>query len=87
MTILGQGNFSKVFRVRSKFDGMEYAIKRSFRAVTSDVEAKQWQQVHSKIFNASIHLAYYVLMHGHAFSVLGVAAKRICCSNSYQLPL
>lgn len=45
MTILGQGNFSKVFRVRSKFDGMDYAIKRSFRAVTSDLEAKQWQQV------------------------------------------
>ncbi|BDA40733.1 Wee1-like protein kinase [Coccomyxa sp. Obi] len=31
MTLLGQGNFSKVFRVCSKFDGLEYAIKRSFR--------------------------------------------------------
>lgn len=44
MTLLGQGNFSKVFRVCSKFDGLEYAIKRSFRVVTSEVEAKQWQQ-------------------------------------------
>ena len=43
--MLGQGNFSKVFRVKCKFDGMEYAIKRSFRAVSSELEAKQWQQV------------------------------------------
>ena len=42
---IGQGNFSKVFRVKSKFDGMEYALKRSFRAVTSELEAKRWQQV------------------------------------------
>ena len=43
---IGQGNFSKVFRVKSKFDGMEYALKRSFRAVASELEAKRWQQVH-----------------------------------------
>ena len=42
--MLGQGNFSKVFRVKCKFDGMEYAVKRSFRAVTSELEARQWQQ-------------------------------------------
>ena len=42
---IGQGNFSKVFRVKSKFDGMEYALKRSFRAVASELEAKRWQQV------------------------------------------
>ena len=42
---IGQGNFSKVFRVRSKFDGMEYALKRSFRAITTKLEAKRWQQV------------------------------------------
>ncbi|CAK0734469.1 hypothetical protein CVIRNUC_000435 [Coccomyxa viridis] len=41
---IGQGNFSKVFRVKSKFDGMEYALKRSFRAVASELEAKRWQQ-------------------------------------------
>ena len=42
---IGQGNFSKVFRVKSKFDGMEYALKRSFRSVSSELEAKRWQQV------------------------------------------
>ncbi len=42
---IGQGNFSKVFRVKSKFDGMEYALKRSFRAVATELEAKRWQQV------------------------------------------
>ena len=42
---IGQGNFSKVFRVKSKFDGIEYALKRSFRAVASELEAKRWQQV------------------------------------------
>lgn len=42
---IGQGNFSKVFRVKNKFDGMEYALKRSFRAVASELEAKRWQQV------------------------------------------
>ena len=44
---IGQGNFSKVFRVKSKFDGMEYALKRSFRAVSTELEAKRWQQVRS----------------------------------------
>ena len=38
--MLGQGNFSKVFRVKCKFDGLEYAIKRSFRAVTSELEGQ-----------------------------------------------
>ena len=42
---IGQGNFSKVFRVKNKFDGMEYALKRSFRAVSTELEAKRWQQV------------------------------------------
>jgi hypothetical protein len=46
--MLGQGNFSKVFRVKCKFDGMEYAVKRSFRAVTSELEARQWQQARSR---------------------------------------
>ena len=45
MASIGQGNFSKVFRVKNKFDGMEYALKRSFRAVASELEAKRWQQV------------------------------------------
>jgi serine/threonine protein kinase len=30
--LLGQGNFSKVFRVRHRFDGREYAVKRTLRA-------------------------------------------------------
>ena len=45
MTILGQGNFSKVFRAKNRFDGMEYAIKRSFKAVATQLEARRWQQV------------------------------------------
>ncbi len=62
MTILGQGNFSKVFRVRSKFDGMEYAMKRSFRAVTSDVEAKQWQQVTETAIASFHHTVVRILL-------------------------
>jgi len=29
--LLGQGNFSKVFRARHRFDGREYAVKRTQR--------------------------------------------------------
>jgi hypothetical protein len=34
--LLGQGNFSKVFRVRHRFDGREYAVKRTQRAAAPD---------------------------------------------------
>ena len=34
--LLGQGNFSKVFRARHRFDGREYAIKRTQRAAAPD---------------------------------------------------
>ena len=45
MVYLNGGNYAKVHRVKSKFDGVEYAIKRSKLAVTSEAEAKRWQQV------------------------------------------
>ncbi|EFN52084.1 hypothetical protein CHLNCDRAFT_37008 [Chlorella variabilis] len=34
--LLGQGNFSKVFRARHRFDGREYAVKRTQRAAVPD---------------------------------------------------
>lgn len=34
--MLGQGSFSKVFRVRHRLDGKEYAIKRSIREINRD---------------------------------------------------
>ena len=39
MGLLGQGNFSKVFRVRHRFDGREYAVKRSQREARPDCPA------------------------------------------------
>ena len=45
MVYLNGGNYAKVHRVKSKFDGVEYAIKRSRTAVSSEAEAKRWQQV------------------------------------------
>ncbi len=54
---IGQGSFSKVFRVKNKFDGMEYALKRSFRAVASELEAKRWQQVQSVDRKSCMHAA------------------------------
>lgn len=36
MGLLGQGNFSKVFRARHRFDGREYAVKRSQRETHPD---------------------------------------------------
>ena len=61
---IGQGNFSKVFRVKSKFDGMEYALKRSFRAVASELEAKRWQQVST----AGSHMASLCKLRGDSHS-------------------
>lgn len=37
--LLGQGNFSKVFRVRHRFDGREYAVKRTQREARPDCPA------------------------------------------------
>ncbi|PSC73365.1 Wee1 kinase isoform B [Micractinium conductrix] len=37
--LLGQGNFSKVFRARHRFDGREYAVKRSQREARPDCPA------------------------------------------------
>ncbi|KAL4424004.1 hypothetical protein ABPG75_001305 [Micractinium tetrahymenae] len=37
--LLGQGNFSKVFRVRHRFDGREYAVKRSQREAQPESQA------------------------------------------------
>ena len=34
--MLGQGSFSKVFRVRHRIDGREYAVKRSIKEVLPD---------------------------------------------------
>ena len=45
IAILGQGNFSKVFRVRGRRDGYEYAIKRSLREIGSDACYMQWMKV------------------------------------------
>lgn len=45
VSILGQGNFSKVFRVRGRRDGCEYAIKRSLREIGSDACYMQWMKV------------------------------------------
>lgn len=41
---LGQGNFSKVFQVRNRVDGLEYAIKRSKHEVTDEGLRRQWLQ-------------------------------------------
>ena len=45
--MLGQGNFSKVFHVRNRVDGLEYAIKRSKMEISSSEETlrRQWFQV------------------------------------------
>ena len=45
ISILGHGNFSKVFRVRGRRDGCEYAIKRSLREIGSDASYQQWSKV------------------------------------------
>lgn len=42
---LGSGNFSRVYKVRCRFDGMVYAAKRTARALRSDADKKRWQQV------------------------------------------
>lgn len=39
MGLLGQGNFSKVFRARHRFDGREYAVKRTQREARPDCPA------------------------------------------------
>ena len=43
--MLGQGNFSRVVRAKQRFDGMEYAVKRSLREITADALKRQWIQV------------------------------------------
>lgn len=45
--LLGQGNFSKVFHVKNRVDGFEYAVKRSKLEICSTDEAlkRQWFQV------------------------------------------
>ncbi len=63
--ILGQGNFSKVTKVKHRMDGMEYAIKRSLREITQDSLKRQWFQVRDishpisilKKYNLAIHLS------------------------------
>ena len=42
---LGSGNFSRVYKVKCRFDGMVYAAKRTARALRSDADKKRWQQV------------------------------------------
>lgn len=42
---LGSGNFSRVYKVKCRFDGMVYAAKRTARALRSDADRKRWQQV------------------------------------------
>lgn len=39
MGLLGQGSFSKVFRVRHRLDGREYAVKRSQREAQPESQA------------------------------------------------
>ena len=79
---IGQGNFSKVFRVKSKFDGMEYALKRSFRAVALELEAKRWQQVSA----AGLHMESLLKLRGshdaaatlrHAYGPLPVLVQSL----------
>ena len=50
-----------MFRVKSKFDGLEYALKRSFRAVASELEAKRWQQVSAE----GLRMASLCKLRGH----------------------
>ena len=47
LRLLGQGNFSKVFHVRNRVDGLEYAVKRSKLEISMTDEAlkRQWFQV------------------------------------------
>lgn len=42
---LGQGNFSKVFHVKNRVDGLEYAVKRSKQEVCDESLKRQWFQV------------------------------------------
>jgi hypothetical protein len=42
---LGGGSSSKVLCAKHRFDGLEYAIKRSRHPVASELDAKRWQQV------------------------------------------
>lgn len=55
MGLLGQGNFSKVFRARHRFDGREYAVKRSQREVQPMSQAfSQFIQVGSCCSSAGL---------------------------------
>ena len=47
---LGSGNFSRVYKVKCRFDGMVYAAKRTARALRSDADKKRWQQVIAKVW-------------------------------------